>query len=285
MTPDLAQDTARLWAVSDLHVAHADNRAIVDRMEPPHPDDWLIVAGDVGELFTDVLAALKVLAGRFAKVIWTPGNHELWSHPKDPVKLRGEQRYLRLVESCQEFGVVTPEDEYPVWNGAGGPAVIAPLFVLYDYSFLPAGARNPAEGLAIAEAAGIVCTDEFLLHPDPYESRQAWCRARIASTEARLAALPPGTATVLVNHFPLNREPTRILRYPEFAQWCGTEATADWHTRFGAIDVVYGHLHIPRKTVYDGVRFTEVSLGYPREWSRRPPSEPLRQILPTLPGT
>lgn len=283
MTTGPARSTARVWAVSDLHVAHADNRTIVDRMEPRHPDDWLIVAGDVGELFTDVLATLKVLAGRFAKVVWTPGNHELWSHPKDPVKLRGEQRYLRLVEECQEFGVVTPEDEYPVWEGAGGPVVIAPLFVLYDYSFMPEGASDPAEGLAIAEAAGIVCTDEFLLHPDPYESRQAWCRARIASTEARLAAMPAGTRTVLVNHFPLNREPTRILRYPEFAQWCGTEATADWHTRFGAVHVVYGHLHIPRKTVYDGVRFTEVSLGYPREWSRRPPSEPLRQILPALP--
>jgi 3',5'-cyclic AMP phosphodiesterase CpdA len=285
MTPEPVQGTAHLWAVSDLHVAHADNRGIVDRMEPPHPDDWLIVAGDVGELFTDVLAALKLLAGRFAKVIWTPGNHELWSHPKDPVKLRGEERYQRLVEGCREVGVVTPEDDYPVWGGAGGPVVIAPLFLLYDYSFMPDGASNPAEGLAIAEAAGIVCTDEFLLHPDPYESRQAWCRARVASTEARLAALPAGTQTILINHWPLNREPTRILRYPEFAQWCGTEATADWHTRFNAVNVVYGHLHIPRKTVYDGVRFTEVSLGYPREWSRRAPTEPLRQILPPLPAS
>ena len=287
MTSDSGRDTARLWAVSDLHVAHAENRAIVDRIEPRHPDDWLIVAGDVGELFSDVLATLKVLAGRFAKVVWSPGNHELWSHPKDPVKLRGEERYLQLVEGCREFGVLTPEDEYPVWPGgsaghADTPVVIAPLFLLYDYSFMPDGARNPAEGLAIAEAAGIVCTDEYLLHPDPYESRQAWCRARVASTEARLAALPPGTATVLVNHWPLHREPTRILRYPEFAQWCGTEATADWHTRFGAVDMVYGHLHIPRRTVYDGVRFTEVSLGYPREWSLRAPREPLRQILPSV---
>ncbi len=55
-----------------------------------------------------------------------------------------------------------------------------------------------------------------------------------------------------------------MLRYPEFAQWCGTERTADWHTRFNAKAVVYGHLHIPRTTWEDGVRFEEVSLGYPR---------------------
>ena len=37
----------------------------------------------------------------------------------------------------------------------------------------------------------------------------------------------------------------------------------------GARAVVYGHLHIPRTTWYDGVRFEEVSLGYPREWRAR----------------
>nr|WP_307856681.1 metallophosphoesterase [Catenulispora pinistramenti] len=278
---DQAAGTARVWAVSDLHVAHPDNREIVDRLRPGHEDDWLIVAGDVGELFQDVIAALELLAGRFAKVLWTPGNHELWTHPHDPVTLRGEHRYLGLVERCRALGIVTPEDGYPVWTGPGGPVVIAPLFLLYDYSFMPAGAQNIAEGLAIAEKAGIVCTDEFLLHPDPYPSREAWCRARVAATEARLAELDPDLPRVLFNHYPLVREPTRILRYPEFAQWCGTQATADWHKRFAAMDVVYGHLHIPRRTVYDNVRFTEVSLGYPREWRRRPPADPLRQIVPT----
>ena len=90
-----------------------------------------------------------------------------------------------------------------------------------------------------------------------------------------------GLPTVLVNHWPLTREPTAILRYPEFAQWCGTQATADWHLRFRTAAVVYGHLHIPCTTWHDGVPFREVSLGYPREWQRRagPPYEP-RQVLP-----
>ena len=43
---------------------------------------------------------------------------------------------------------------------------------------------------------------------------------------------------------------------------------------------VYGHLHIPRTTWYDGVRFEEVSVGYPREWRRRKPYRWMRQILP-----
>src|SRR5438477_9890505 len=39
---------ARLLCISDLHVASPRNRAFVERIEP-RPDDWLVVAGDVGE--------------------------------------------------------------------------------------------------------------------------------------------------------------------------------------------------------------------------------------------
>lgn len=273
-----------LLAVSDLHVGFPDNRAVVAGLRSGSAADWLVVAGDVGEMAADIEWALRILAGRFATVIWVPGNHELWTHPRDPVRLRGEARYMHLVDMCRSLGVVTPEDPFPVWDGAGGPVTIAPLFLLYDYTFLPAGAQTKAAGLARAYESGIVSTDEVMLQPDPYPSREAWCEARLAATTRRLAARDAGLPTILVNHFPLTRDPTRVLRYPEFAQWCGTSATADWHRRFNAVAVVYGHLHIPRTTWHDGVRFEEVSYGYPREWRRRgnEPGPP-RQILP-VPG-
>ncbi|MGW1072444.1 metallophosphoesterase family protein [Streptomyces sp. NPDC002537] len=272
--------TGKLLAVSDLHVVHAENRALVERLRPTSEDDWLIVAGDVGEKYADIAWALGLLGERFAKVIWAPGNHELWTHPKDPVDLRGEKRYLHLVELCRGLGIDTPEDPYPVWRGDGGPVAVAPLFVGYDYSFRVPGAGTKEESLRRAYEAGIVCADEHFLHPDPYPGRDDWCRARVEYTERRLAAVDPALRTVLVNHYPLVRQPTDILRYPDFAQWCGTALTADWHVRFRAAAMVYGHLHIPRVTWYDGVRFEEVSVGYPREWKPRPPREPLRQILP-----
>ncbi|MBZ4015083.1 metallophosphoesterase family protein, partial [Streptomyces purpurogeneiscleroticus] len=273
-------------AVSDLHVRYKENRDIVERLEPASADDWLLVAGDLGEYVADIRWALERLSSRFAKVVWVPGNHELWTPAKDPVQLRGVARYEHLVGICRELGVVTPEDPYPVWEGAGGPVAIAPLFLLYDYTFRPPGADTKEAALAAAEEAGVVCTDELFLHPDPYPTREAWCAARLAATEARLAALPDGLPTVLVNHFPLVREPTRPLWYPEFALWCGTEATADWPRRFRATAVVYGHLHIPRLLMWDGVPHQEVSLGYPREWRRRSgtPGRPV-QILPAVPTT
>ncbi|GAA3379023.1 metallophosphoesterase [Streptomyces sannanensis] len=270
-----------LLAISDLHVRHAENRGIVEGLRPVSDDDWLVVAGDVGERIADILWAMKLLRDRFRVVVWAPGNHELWTTSDDAHQLRGEARYRHIVGALRELGVVTPEDPYPRWQGSDGPVVVAPLFVLYDYTFRPAGASTKEEALAVAYESGVIGADERLLHPDPYPSRDAWCRARLAYTRSRLDAIDPTLPTVLVNHFPLVREPTRVLRYPEFAQWCGTEATADWHVRYRAAAVVYGHLHIPRTIECDGVPHHEVSLGYPREWRNRsvPPSGP-RRILP-----
>lgn len=274
-----------LLAISDLHVGSARNRALVETLYPQSPNDWLIVAGDVAERSVDVLTALGILSERFAQVIWTPGNHELWTLPGDADSSRGEDRYRKLVDLCRSLGVVTPEDPYLVWDGPDGPVTVVPLFLLYDYSFLPDGAATKDQALALAYRAGIVCTDEFLLHPDPYASRDTWCEARVKETERRLTELPGGTRTVLVNHYPLVREPTATLRRPEFAQWCGTTQTAEWHVRFGAVAVVYGHLHIRRTTWHDGVPFVEASLGYPAEWGRR--AKPAaatapRHVLPTM---
>jgi 3',5'-cyclic AMP phosphodiesterase CpdA len=269
-------------AVSDLHVGYAENREVVQELRPRSGDDWLLVAGDVAEKFASIEWALGLLRERFATVVWTPGNHELWTPTDDPVTLRGVERYEALVEMARQLGVLTPEDPYPVWEGPDGPVTVAPLFLLYDYTFRPEGCATKAEGLAYAHQTGVVCTDEYLLHPDPYPTRDDWCRARVGLTEKRLMDVTG--PTVLVNHYPLDRHPTRVLRYPEFAQWCGTEATADWHTRFDAAAMVYGHLHIPRTTELDGIRFDEVSLGYPREWKPRSRPHGLpRQILPRDP--
>jgi 3',5'-cyclic AMP phosphodiesterase CpdA len=269
-----------LWAISDLHVGHLGNKPVTESLYPSSPDDWLIVAGDVAERTDDIRWSLDVLRRRFAKVIWVPGNHELWTTNKDPNQIFGRARYDYLVNMCDEMGIVTPEHPFPVWTERGGPATIVPLFLLYDYTFLPNGATTKAEGLAIARERNVVATDEFLLSPEPYATRDAWCRDRLVATRKRLEDLDWMTPTVLVNHFPMVREPCDSLFYPEFSLWCGTTETADWHTRYNAICSVYGHLHIPRTTWYDGVRFEEVSVGYPREWRRRKPFSWLRQVLP-----
>jgi 3',5'-cyclic AMP phosphodiesterase CpdA len=280
----------RLLATSDLHVNRTDNEAVVEGLHPTDPGDWLIVAGDVGDRVEHLRWTMSILTERFARVIWVPGNHELWTPSDEEVDAVGPARYAHLVEVCRSFGVLTPEDEWPVWDPegvAGGPAWICPLFLLYDYSWRVrpdmVGLDDQA-ALDAARDAGVVCTDEFLMSSAPHPGPPAWCAERLETSRARLAERPAGMPTVLINHWPLTELPLRILRHPEFALWCGSARTARWHLEYEAAAVVYGHLHLPRTTWEDGVRFEEVSVGYPREWQNHGLVRgPLRQILPAPP--
>lgn len=273
----------KLWAISDLHLANKSNRDALETL-PPHPDDWLILAGDVGETEAQLRFALSVLVPRFRQLIWVPGNHDLWTLRDDPAGLRGEAKYRRLVEICHGFGVLTPESPYPRWPAPtddGQCYVLAPLFLLYDYSFRPDDVALE-EAVDWAAESGVLCSDEVLLHPDPYPSRPAWCHARLRATERRLAAAAAqGCQLILINHFPLREDLLQLYRIPRFSIWCGTRATEDWHRRFPVAAVVYGHLHVKATHFRDGVRFEEVSLGYPRDWDEElGVAAYLRQILP-----
>ncbi|MEO1330815.1 MAG: metallophosphoesterase [Pseudomonadota bacterium] len=256
----------RLLAIADLHASHPPNRAAIEALRP-HPDDWLMLAGDLGDRPEQIEAVFALLAERFARVIWAPGNHDLWSLPTGAGNLRGEALYAHLVALARRHGVRTPEDPYEVFEHPSGPVLIAPLFLLYDYSFRPA--HVPLEGvIAWARETANVCADERYLHPDPHPTRAAWCAERVRLTAERLETRAPALPTVLLNHYPLKQAHAVLPAAPRFTPWCGATLTEDWHRRFDARAVVHGHLHIRKTRWTDGVPFQEVSLGYPRQWDQ-----------------
>ncbi|MCX2163016.1 metallophosphoesterase family protein [Corynebacterium auriscanis] len=245
-----------LWAVSDLHVRAPGNWELFDKhVRPQNPTDWLIVAGDVAEDLDTVIEVLQECTRRFDTVIFTPGNHELYSREAD--ELKGRDKYDVLISLCRELGVVTPEDTYQSFAGR----TIVPMFTLYDHTW-----RDPEltrdEALAGAQERGIVLTDSVAI--EPYEDVRLWCRDRLAYTLKRLAVVDE--PTILVNHWPLVRQAIDQLKYPDIGLWSGTRHTQTWPERYKAEAVIYGHLHIPTQISVEGVTHTEVSLGYPREW-------------------
>jgi 3',5'-cyclic AMP phosphodiesterase CpdA len=274
----------KLYALADLHLRYEVTRQALQALRP-HPYDWLILAGDVGETEEHLKFALAVLTRRFARLLWVPGNHDLWTVPNRADDLRGEAKYRRQVQLCRDFGVLTPEDPYATWPGDGSgenpKCILAPTFVLYDYTFRPDEIDTVEGAIEWAAEENLLCSDEVLLHPDPHPSRQAWCEERVRETEPRLAEAAARAPLVIVNHFPLRQDLAVLPRIPRFSIWCGTRLTEDWHVRYRAEAVIYGHLHIRGSYRRDGVRFEEVSLGYPPNWNQSLGIEPyLRQILP-----
>lgn len=272
----------RLYAISDLHLDFKINREALTNM-PDFGEDWLITGGDLCTSADHLRYALEQLCGKFAKVFWVPGNHELWSSRVDRTTrtmIHGEAKYQSLVSICREFGVLTPEDPYVFWPESQKKVVIAPIFIPYDYSFAPDHVP-PDKAVEWAMEEGILCNDEKLIKPEPYASIEDWCDARYTYTIQRLEEYDEQTEWVWVNHFPLRRDLVRLKRIPRFVIWCGTRRTESLHTKHKVRAVISGHLHMRATDYRDGVRFEEVALGYPRDWDQaKGMAYYLREILP-----
>ena len=293
---------AKLYAIADLHLAHQFNATEWQRLKPCPPGSGLILAGDIGESATHLVTAFERAKACFTHVFWVPGNHELYNvspsmsaHPAD--RNSGEAKYMAFVEVARSHGVLTPEDDWMLWPGPNGTNfVIALIFTLYDYSFRPAHvSREKCIDWAIE--ADTYATDEVLLLPEPYATRDEWCSVLCDKWERKFteyAAKHPDKKFVIVNHWPLREDLIYIPLVPRFTLWCGTKRTQGWGDRGyfgenyqGAEVVVTGHLHVRRTDVKDGVRYEEVSLGYPRQWDRaRQASKGINDIVrDILPGS
>ncbi|HSH01664.1 MAG TPA: metallophosphoesterase [Anaerolineae bacterium] len=255
---------AILYGISDLHLGAAVNRQALPALGY-YPDDWLIVAGDVAEGEELFAWSMLQLQQRFAQVIWTPGNHDLWTMPNSADPKRGVVKYHYFVEICRQLGVATPEDPFLTWRDELGEVVIAPMFTLYDYTFKPEGVALD-EAVAWAAEVDTVCTDEYLLHPDPFADRASWCHARCVYSEGRLAEVGAGRSIMVVTHWPWRADLAVLPRVPRFKIWCGTRRTERLLREYPIEAVVYGHLHIRQTSRREGVVHHEVSLGYPRQW-------------------
>ena len=294
----------KLWAISDLHCNRPATWKYIKEMGS-HNDDWILIAGDVCDGWSEekFTSCLHLFTHRFGKVVWTPGNHELYTRPhlhseSGDVSAGGVQsgpaQYERLITLCHQCGVLTPEDPYLRYRGASRgrpdtpfispssseayakkekqrdadeiPLYICPIFTLYDYSFRPNYVKRE-DALAWAQAQGVNCTDEIALRNEPFSSREEWCWERIDRTERKLEEITlDGSHTVLCSHFPLRYDTVICPYVPAFSVWCGSERTAEFHLRFNAEAVVFGHTHNRATTLVDNVQFHEVSLGYPNQY-------------------
>lgn len=238
----------RVFALSDIHVDYDVNAQWVRNLSSlDYRDDILILAGDVTHKLPELAAALNVLATRFAKVLFVPGNHELWVLGEAPERT-SLQKFADIVAVAKENGAsMQPHRQ--------GDVLIAPLFGWYDYSF----------GQPSAELHGMWTDYHACRWPTGFQPED------VAEHFTRLNnEIVVGGARKIItfSHFlpRIDLVPRYVSsRHRLLDPVLGSARLERQLRQLGANIHVYGHSHINRRVTLDGVTYINNALGYPGE--------------------
>ena len=239
--------TLRIFALSDIHTDHEDNRRWVAQLSmSDYREDVLILAGDISDSLARLEWTLTALATRFARVLYVPGNHDLWVH-RDREAWNSLEKFQRVRQVVRDAGGSTEVFQR-------GEVTVLPMLGWYDYSF-----GQPSEHL-----------------------RQVWmdfhaCRwptdlpeHHIAAHFAALNTLPaaPTRTVITFSHFlpridvmPNYIPPDKRIIYPVLGS-----SMLDVQLRAAGSNMhVYGHSHVNRQVCIDEVTYINNAFGYPTE--------------------
>jgi predicted phosphodiesterase len=238
----------RIFAVSDVHADYdANAKWVSDLSSWDHRDDILILAGDVTDSLPLLGSCLRKFVARFRKVLYVPGNHELWMR-HDTGGRTSLDKFAQVIDVCNSSGcLITPYREADV--------TIVPLLGWYDYSFGP-----PSDDLKMMWMDYRQCR-----WPDGFEAQHA---AEYFSSMSSNHRSDPAEMVITFSHF-LPRidlmpnyvpESTRAL-FPVL----GSTRIEHQLRQLNSKIHVYGHSHLNRSVVLDGVRYINNAFGYPNE--------------------
>lgn len=237
----------RIFALSDLHIDHAQNRAWVEALScQDHVDDVLILAGDLSDQLPQLRWCLTTLARRFRTVLFVPGNHDLWVL-RDAPALLSTGKFAQVQAACAECGVSMS----PLHRG---DISVVPLLSWYDDSF------------GVADAALRERWMDFHACRWPTGMPGNGINAHFLGMNE--SALRVRNRTVIsFSHFvprvdllPADSLTTRLL-----LPVMGSTALEAQIRTLGPDIHVYGHSHRNTDVVHDGIRYINRSLGYPNE--------------------
>lgn len=239
----------RVFAISDLHLDYAANRAWLQQV-PLHDynDDLLILAGDVSDRLALLEEAFKALVARFATVLYVPGNHDVWINRE---RMHSSFEKLDAVmAAAHEQGVCTSIFRH-------GDLAIVPLLGWYDYSFGPADDYLKA-----------AWTDYRACRWPGYDDAALTALFTARNPDASSPLLQGAKQILSFSHFlpRIDLMPERIpAKHRKIYPVLGTTVLDAQLRGLGARTHVYGHSHVNRRVTLDGVTYVNNAFGYPSE--------------------
>ncbi|GLQ52156.1 metallophosphoesterase [Dyella flava] len=240
----------RVFAVSDLHLDYAPNRAWVEQLSlQDYQEDALILAGDLSDRLALIQDGFKALMRRFATVLYVPGNHDLWVHREGMHD--SFEKFDAVCETASAQGIcLTPFRHEDL--------AIVPLLGWYDYSF-----GRPGDYLRSAWADYRACR-----WPHGYDDA-AITRWFVERNPAHSAPELEGADKIIsFSHFlpRIDLMPDRIPeKHRRLYPILGAHVLDVQLRQLGASMHIYGHSHVNRHITVDGVTYINNAYGYPSE--------------------
>lgn len=241
----------RVFAISDLHVEHAENNRWVSGISAwDYRNDVLICAGDVAQNEKLLGSVFERLRHRFQAIVYVPGNHELWVDRRPESGWQGENsidKFHRVQALARACGIRTEPLDLETVS-------LVPLLAWYDHSY-----GIPSENLLQMWSDYHLCS-----WPEQFD------QPRIA--EYFLALNQPFLKTrpqpvISFSHFvpradflPAAESSRGFLR-----PVLGTNLIDAQVRQLGSFLHIYGHYHVNNRTERDNVTYINNAYGYPRE--------------------
>jgi len=238
----------RVFAISDLHVDYAENLDWIEgALNHSHEQDILILAGDVSDDLELLQRVFSLLTEKFHKLLFVPGNHELWL--RDSSESCSLRKFERVRKLCRESGVI---DSLYVH----GNITFVPMFSWYDYSF-----AEPDRHLLRAWRDFAACR-----WPSDMETSASINKYFL---DLNVPLLDQKNELVIsYSHFlpRIDLMPERIpLKKRRVYPVLGSNALGLQLSRLCPDIHVYGHSHVNRAVTLDGIQFVNNAYGYPGE--------------------
>ena len=251
----------RIHALSDIHVDYPDNLDWLRSLSNvEYQEDILILAGDVSDDMKLLALSLETLLGKFHRVCFIPGNHELWVRDSDYECSLA--KFSAVQQLCRSLGVI-------VECYREGDLSLVPLHSWYDYSF-----AEPDRHLRRAWRDYRACA-----WPEHLTGSEDINRHFLALNKTVLAE--SNTTVISYSHFlpRIDLMPDRIPShkrnvYPVL----GSTALGRQVEQLRPQIHVYGHSHVNQSKQIGGIHYVNNAFGYPSE--TRIASKRLRCIYP-----
>lgn len=262
---------SRVWAISDIHIDYQENfNQLLAFARRGHPLDVLIIAGDATDRLDTLARLFEALVPCFQRVLFVPGNHELWIRRSDFSD--SLQKFQAIQTLCRDQGVQTE----PLRLGQYRSLWLVPLQSWYDDKQHPEYTlfmeKNPA-----ADRTGDLWGDFF--HTRWPASLTEPLAQYFAQLNEPLLARNYDAPILSFSHFLPRQElifasdlERSLLAklfdpHPEFnfSRVAGSLRIHEQIRRLGSQVHLYGHQHRNRVRNLGGVTYVSHCMGYPKE--------------------